>query len=450
MTTKLRNISKKPRKISIKKKSKRSKKSIKRSKKYTKKKLIQRRRRFTRKKYQKGGTKEIKLAILLITSHGNLDNLDEPITHNTDINVYKINATKPGVCNYVQDEELEEMGKKLSEFINSKKEKWLEQKILKTNDKLNLSFKTEKQKDKELEKLANSIRNYLPRIDEVNKDVKEVAKSKKSKKGKKDSDFFDSDDDKNEDFLQYEKNIGKTYTISKWKNNDEYNNKTYTIYLDERDETNSNPYNNTIIILGEPGMPQLDLIKFHYNLRNMEDKEKGKIKEEIKNLDKKKKEKQKKKQEEEQKKEQEKEQEEEQEDKSEEEQEDKSEEEQEDKSEEEQEGGGPFFSKLQNESDDEEVAPVIAPAIEEAEKAEKTVPAVDKIDENKEEESMSDEESIKSDEIDTNKYTSLENILRELTNKGYTDTIIIDLSCAVGYDERSSRILRRQEDVNYG
>ena len=436
MATKLRNISKKSRKKSIKKSSKKSiKRSKKNSKKYTKKKSIQRRRRVTRKKYQKGGAKEIKLAIILITSHGNLDNLDEPKTHNKDINVYKINATKPGVCNYVHDEELEEMGKKLSEFINSKKEKWLEQKILKTNNELNLSFKTEKQKDKELEKLTNSIRNYLPKIDEVHKDVKKVAKSKKNKKGKKDSDFFDSDDDKNEDFIQYEKNIGETYSIAKWKKNDEYNNKTYTIHLDERDETNSNPYNNTIIILGEPGMPQLDLIKFHYNLRNMEDKEKGKIKEEIKKLDKKKKEKQKKK------------------DKQEEEQEEEQKNDSEEESEEELKGGGPFFSKLQNESDDEEAAPVVAPAIKEVEEREKVEEDVEeaptapeeKIDGNKEE-SISDEESIKSDEIDTNKYTTLNNILRELTKKGYTDTIIIDLSCAVGPDERSSRILRREED----
>ena len=41
-------------------------------------------------------------------------------------------------------------------------------------------------------------------------------------------------------------------------------------------------------------------------------------------------------------------------------------------------------------------------------------------------------------------------ILRELIKKGYTDTIIIDLSCAAGMDERSSRRLRRQEDGKYG
>ena len=42
------------------------------------------------------------------------------------------------------------------------------------------------------------------------------------------------------------------------------------------------------------------------------------------------------------------------------------------------------------------------------------------------EKSGSDEESIASDEIDTNKYTTLKSILRELTKKG--DVAIIGLS----------------------
>ena len=121
MATNLRKKSKSRKKSikkSIKKSSKRSKKS---SKKYTKKKSIQRRRRVTRKKNQKGGTKEIKLAILLITSHGNLDNLAEPIRHNKDINVYKINAVKSGICNYITDDVLKVMGENISEFIRLKK-----------------------------------------------------------------------------------------------------------------------------------------------------------------------------------------------------------------------------------------------------------------------------------------------------------------------------------------
>ena len=56
--------------------------------------------------------------------------------------------------------------------------------------------------------------------------------------------------------------------------NDEYNDKVYTIILDERTETNCNPYNNTIILLGEPGMPELEDVKMTYNLRNIKEKTK--------------------------------------------------------------------------------------------------------------------------------------------------------------------------------
>ena len=69
----------------------------------------------------------------------------------------------------------------------------------------------------------------------------------------------------------------------------------------------------------------------------------------------------------------------------------------------------------------------------------------------------SDEKSDKSkesdeseEEYDTNKYISLSEILKNLKEKGYTDTIIIDLSCSVGYDHRSSRALRRASKDNYG
>jgi hypothetical protein len=69
----------------------------------------------------------------------------------------------------------------------------------------------------------------------------------------------------------------------------------------------------------------------------------------------------------------------------------------------------------------------------------------------------SDEKSDKSkesdeseEEYDTNKYISLSEILKILKEKGYTDTIIIDLSCSVGYDPRSSRALRRRPKDNYG
>ena len=66
---------------------------------------------------------------------------------------------------------------------------------------------------------------------------------------------------------------------------------------------------------------------------------------------------------------------------------------------------------------------------------------------NESEESEESEES--DDEYDTNKYISLSEVLKNLKEKGYTDTVIIDLSCSVGYDDRSSRILRKGKD-KYG
>ena len=69
----------------------------------------------------------------------------------------------------------------------------------------------------------------------------------------------------------------------------------------------------------------------------------------------------------------------------------------------------------------------------------------------KSKESDESEESEESEEeYDTNKYISLSEILKILKEKGYTDTIIIDLSCSVGYDPRSSRALRRRPKDNYG
>ena len=52
-----------------------------------------------------------------------------------------------------------------------------------------------------------------------------------------------------------------------------------------------------------------------------------------------------------------------------------------------------------------------------------------------------------------NKYIRFNEILSELKKKGYTDTIVIDLSCAAGWTDREGRILTRQnkkEKIKYG
>ena len=63
--------------------------------------------RKTRSKRKRGGDGgEVKIAVLLITTHGSLDHIEDEVTHDIDLNVHKINATTPGVCNFVEDEEL--------------------------------------------------------------------------------------------------------------------------------------------------------------------------------------------------------------------------------------------------------------------------------------------------------------------------------------------------------
>ena len=59
-----------------------------------------------------------KKAVLLITTHGNLDDTDERVQHALDINVHKLNATTPGVCNWIADEDLVGMGLKINEIVN--------------------------------------------------------------------------------------------------------------------------------------------------------------------------------------------------------------------------------------------------------------------------------------------------------------------------------------------
>ena len=58
-----------------------------------------------------------------------------------------------------------------------------------------------------------------------------------------------------------------------WKRGDSYLNKTYTIIPEERVDTTSNPYNNTVLIIGEPGMPDLDIVNMSHNLRSGASKE---------------------------------------------------------------------------------------------------------------------------------------------------------------------------------
>ena len=343
-------------------------------KRHTKKNSIKKtlKKKYTKKNKRKIGgegkekEKETKLAILLITTHGNLDNLQPLKKHEEDINVYKINATKPGVCNYIEDSELKTMGLELSKFINTKKEEL---------------------KEEELMDFTNELSKMLPEIDEVHKDAKKISKLAPGKKSKKDIEYMDPNDS-DEDAQQYIKhsNEENTYQISQWKKDDEYHDKAYTIILDERMETNENPYNNTIIFLRK-GLPALEYVEMAYNLRNTKEKaieeeeEKEEKEENVFNFDE-------------------------------------------------------LLSEIEN-----------IKKSDENDKSEES----DENDKSEKSDEKSDKSEESEEEYDTNKYISLSEILKNLKEKGYTDTIIIDLSCSVGYDPRSSRALRRTYNKdNYG
>jgi len=219
---------------------------------------------------KRGGDPDKKLAILLITTHGNLDGTDPETIHTENINVYKINATTPGVCNFVSDDELLDMGNSISKYINEKKTIWNERNVLTSAQTLDLAFKTPRIGQQQITYLAQSLRTYLPRIDGVYKEtVKEITSTKKRKL---ESDFFD-EDDTDPDIGLFRENIGKGYKMYNWKQGDSYLNKTYTIIPEERVDTTSNPYNNTVLIIGEPGMPDLDIVNMSHNLRSGASKE---------------------------------------------------------------------------------------------------------------------------------------------------------------------------------
>jgi len=216
-------------------------------------------------KIQRGGDGgDVKLAILLITTHGNLDNLEEPLTHNFNINIRKVNATIPGVCNFIENDELLEMGNKMTRFIALIKEQWYNDNILKPSAGIELEFKSPAVAQQHIDYLSQSLRSFIPRIDEV---YKETVKATSSKRIQQDPMFIDPNDP-DPDVGRYSENIGRAYQLYKWDKGDQYLDKTYTIIPDERVDTTSNPYNNTVLFLSEAGIPESNVINIPHNLRS--------------------------------------------------------------------------------------------------------------------------------------------------------------------------------------
>jgi len=271
-----RKITKKKRTKIVKRKATKKKKTRKGNKKLKK----------TGSKIQRGGDGgDVKLAILLITTHGNLDNLEEPLTHNFNINIRKVNATIPGVCNFIEDDELLEMGNEMKRFIEYIKEQWFKDNILQPSSGIELKFKSPAIAQQQMTYLSQSLRSFIPRIDGV---YKETVKNASSKRIQQDEDsMFIDPNDPDPDVGRYTTNINKAYQLYNWNRGDQYLDKTYSIIPDERVDTTSNPYNNTVLFLSEAGIPESNVINIPHNLRSnkmVDDNKEIKLSEILKDL----------------------------------------------------------------------------------------------------------------------------------------------------------------------
>lgn len=213
-------------------------------------------------------SKNRKLAILLITTHGNLDSShsleskENIAIHNGEsFSIHKIDATRRGVCNYISDTYMDEMIRQMTLFIKSIHGEELKDDC--PDDKKDdlLCFNgSDKENTRQIINLSRSLRTFISNIDEVRKEVKSTANDF-AKKGlipeDKNKMFEKSDFDESKDLSDYLKNVDDTYTLTSWKDRFEYEDKLYTLDPEEKIEDDASPANNTMILLNSDGYEYL-------------------------------------------------------------------------------------------------------------------------------------------------------------------------------------------------
>jgi len=211
--------------------------------------------------------KNRKLAILLITTHGNLDSFhsldsDENIeTHNgTSLSIHKIDATRRGVCNYISDTYMDEMIQQMTRFINSIYQEELKEDCPDNKKDALLCFNgSDNQNKQKIVYLSETLRTFMIKIDEVRKETKSTSKihAKKGAFPEKDHLMFEPSDWKDKDLSDYLKNVDDTYTLTQWKNGDRYEDKLYTLDPKEKVSEDASAANNTMILLTPGGYEYL-------------------------------------------------------------------------------------------------------------------------------------------------------------------------------------------------
>ena len=224
---------------------------------------------------KKGGAKDgtnRKLAILLITTHGNLDSTvslgsdgktvegENMITDDGKINVHKIDATRRGVCNYISDTYMDEMIQQMTRFINFIYQEELKEDCPDNKKDALLCFNgSDNQNKQKIVYLSETLRSFMIKIDEVRKETKSTSKihAKKGAFPEKDHLMFEPSDWKDKDLSDYFKNVDDTYTLTQWKNGDQYEDKLYTLDPKEKVSEDASAANNTMILLTPGGYEYL-------------------------------------------------------------------------------------------------------------------------------------------------------------------------------------------------
>jgi len=206
-----------------------------------------------------------KLAVLLITTHGNLDTsvaLDHDgksvtgenlIKHDGEINVHKINATTDGVCNWTSPESLNEMVSKLNNYITLNKEE--EDTYCKTKDitydrdNILCLYGTDKLQQLQIDYFSRSLAKFMPKIDGIRDET--MAYVKQRAKGKPATlETFDEDSLVDPDLHRYIQQLDGGYQLEKWGTDAFYSDKIYTIIRSELVGEEVSSFDNTMTLLG--------------------------------------------------------------------------------------------------------------------------------------------------------------------------------------------------------
>ena len=211
-------------------------------------------------------SKPRKLAVLLITTHGNLDTsmaLDQDgkrvtgenlIKHDGKINVHKINATTDGVCNWTSPDSLNEMiGTKMNQYIALNKEEEKadcnRRRISYNPDNILCLYGTDKLQQLQIDYFSRSLAKFMPKIDGIRSET--MSYVKKTAKGKPATlDAFDEDSLVDPDLHRYIEQLDGGYQLEKWGTDALYSDKIYTIIRSELVGEEVSSFDNTMTLLG--------------------------------------------------------------------------------------------------------------------------------------------------------------------------------------------------------